>query len=345
MRKRLIAILLILAAAGAAAAWWWQGRDGAAADRLTLYGNVEVREVSLAFNVPGRIAEMAVDEGDAVLAGAVLARLDHARYRAAVEAAEADLEAQQAVVAELEAGTRQEDVARAEAAVDEAKAALENAEIQYQRQQSLARSDFASREALDDARTARDRAAAQLRRAEEELALARAGPRQEEITAARARADALAARLRIARVDLADAEIVAPSDGRILTRVHEEGAVVGAGAPVYSMALIDPVWIRAYLPETALGRVEPGSTVEVTTDSFPGRRYLGRVGFVSPSAEFTPKTVETPELRTSLVYRTRIVVDEPAGELRQGMPVTLEIPLAETGGPTLVDDDAAEPLE
>ena len=253
--------LLILAAAGAAGAWWWQDRDGAAADRLTLYGNVEVREVSLAFNVPGRIAEMAVDEGDAVLAGAVLARLDHARYRAAVEAAEADLQAQQAVVAELEAGTRPEDVARAEAGgVDEARAATgRNAEIPYQRQQSLARSDFASREALDDARNRpRSRGPPSCAAPRRDLA---AGPRRppgrrrSPPPRARGRRPGRPAshrsrgpgRRRDRRAFPPPTGGPHPDPGARGRRHRRRG---GAG---YSMALIDPVWIRAYLAGDGAG--------------------------------------------------------------------------------------------
>jgi HlyD family secretion protein len=343
MRKPLIPLVLIVLAAAATGAWWWtDGRQVAPADTVTLYGNVEVREVVLAFTVAGRLADLAVDEGDAVEQGAVLGHLDRERFRAALDAAEADLAAQRAVLAELEAGTRAEEIARAEAAVDEARATLANAETQYRRLVRLEGNDFASQSALDDARTARDQAAARLRRAEEDLALARAGPREETIAAARARVAALEARVALAREDLDDTALVAPSDGRILTRVHEPGAVLGAGTPVLTQALTDPVWIRAYLPEPMLGRVVPGATVEVTSDSFPDRRYQGRVGYVSPTAEFTPKTVETPDLRTSLVYRVRIVVDQPGDQLRQGMPVTLSIPLAprEAPGPASVEDGA-----
>lgn len=302
-------------------------------DRLTLYGNVEIREVELAFNVGGRIDRMLYEEGDRVQKGMLVAMLDRDRFEDEVDAAAAQRDRQAARLAELEAGSRPEEIARAEAAVAEARARVANAIARFERQQRLANEAFASQQALDNARAERDRARAQLRIAEEELQLARKGPREEAIEAAGAELNALKAQLAIARERLEDTELYAPDDGTILTRVHEPGAIVTTGETVYTLSLIDPVWVRAYVSEPNLGRIEPGMPAKVYTDARPEEPYPGHVGFVSPTAEFTPKTVQTPEMRTSLVYRLRVVVRNPDGGLRQGMPVTVEIPLARQGGP------------
>ena len=161
--------------------------------------------------------------------------------------------------------------------------------------------------------------------AAESLALLRAGPREEVIREARAALAQARAGLEIARRRLSDTELTTSAAGIIHSRVREPGAVVAPGEPVATLAVERPVWVRAYVSEPNLGRIEPGMAAEIVTDSRPERPYRGQVGFISPKAEFTPKSVETPELRTSLVYRVRIVVPEPDTGLRQGMPVTVHL--------------------
>jgi len=160
----------------------------------------------------------------------------------------------------------------------------------------------------------------------EVMVRAETGGRVEDIEAARAALSASEATHRLAERRLADADLKAPSDGIILTRVREPGAIVNAGETIYTLSLNSPIWVRTYVSEPDLGRIRPGMTAEVRTDS--GGVYKGQVGFISPVAEFTPKTVETRELRTALVYRLRIIVDNPDGGLRQGMPVTVTLEAA-----------------
>jgi HlyD family secretion protein len=159
----------------------------------------------------------------------------------------------------------------------------------------------------------------------QQLALAVAGPRQEDILAARAQLTADESTLSLIERRVADTVLLAPSSGTILTRVLEPGAVVLPNSTVYALAVTDPVWIRTYVPETALGKVKPGMPVTVSTDTPGGRTYTAQVGFVSPTAEFTPRAVETPELRSSLVYRVRLIVQDADDGLRQGMPVTISL--------------------
>ena len=145
------------------------------------------------------------------------------------------------------------------------------------------------------------------------------------LLAQRAAVDAAAAALELAEIRLRDALLTAPQDGIVLTRAREAGAIVQAGQTVYTLSLVDPVWLRVYVDEPQLGRIKPGMAVRVRVDAVPDKEFAGRVGFISPAAEFTPKSVETMEVRTSLVYRLRVQVDDPDNVMRQGMPVTVTL--------------------
>ncbi len=326
MRRILLGALAVVVIAGAGAAavlqpWRADGPSG----RLTLYGNVAVREVEVAFMVEGRIQEMLVEEGDRVSAGQTLARVDPGYYRDLRRLAEARVAEARARLARLRAGSRPEKIEQAEADLAAAKAQVRRARRVFQRRKRLHAAGDASQEVLDEARAGMESRVADRRSARQALKLARKGPRAETITAARAQLESRRASLALARRRLRDTTLEAPGAGTVLTRVREPGAVVSPGTPVYTIARDRPVWVRAWVGEPRLGDVVPGTPVKVITDSRPDRPYEGHVGYVSPRAEFTPKRVETPDLRTSLVYRVRIVVENPDSNLRQGMPVTLRL--------------------
>jgi HlyD family secretion protein len=322
MKKR-IPILIILLLAGAIA-WWFLGRERARGEGgLVLHGNVDIREASLGFRVGGRIAEIAHEEGDAVKAGERLARLDPEPFQRELAEAEAQVDSLQARVDLLQAGYRPEEIAQASAVVREREVTLENAQRIFKRQAELLDTKAISQQDHDDAEARFREAEARLNSAREQLALVQAGYRKEELAQAKADLARAEAAMASSELRLQDATLLAPTNGVVLTRAQEPGAVVPAGATVLTLSLSQPVWVRAYVSEPDLGRVHPGMAMEVVTDSRPGKPYRGQVGYISPRAEFTPRNVETPELRTSLVYRLRIVVDNPDEGLRQGMPVTV----------------------
>jgi len=326
--KRAAAALFLLAAVGAAGAFWWRSAgERASPDALVVYGNVDIRQVQLAFQGTEHIASMLVDEGDRVHVGELLATLDSEKLEQAVVRAGAQMAAQQQVVARLEAGSRPEEIRKARADVEAAAADALGAQLTYRRQKALIGRNLTSQEQVDTAKAAADAAHARLGAAREALALALAGPRQEDIAEAHATLRALQADLALARRQLDDAKLYARAEGVVQDRILEPGDMATPQTPVYTIALLNPVWVRAYLPESRLGRVAPGMRASVTTDSYPGKRYAGWVGFISPAAEFTPKSVETPELRTRLVYRMRVFVCNPENELRLGMPATVRIRL------------------
>lgn len=302
-------------------------------ETLTLHGSVDIREVQLAFQDSGRIANILVDEGASVRKGQVVAELDPARYRLEVARLAGELAAQSQLVARLHQGSRPQEVEKAKAAVAAATANLDEANLLLSRKQSLLVTNRISRQEVDTAATHVRTAEAALRTAREEASLAVEGPRKEDVAAAEASLTSLQAAKDLAEQRLADTRLLAPADGVIRNRILEPGAMAAAGASVLTLALIDPLWVRAYVSEPDLGRVREGMRAELRTDTHPDKVYRGWVGFISPTAEFTPKTVETTELRTKLVYRARVFVCDPGHELRLGMPVSVTLDTAQAATP------------
>lgn len=300
-------------------------RSGDPSAPLTLYGNVDIREVQLAFQDAGRIRTLPVDEGARVSVGQVVAELDPTRYQLELQRLNGEVAAQTQVLARLRQGSRPQEVARARAAAASARASLADAETQLARKQQLRTTNRISVQEVDTARTRVETLQANLRAAEEEVSLVVEGPRTEDIAAAEASLAALEAARDLAAQRLEDTRLLAPASGVIRNRILEPGAMAAPGAPVFTLALTDPLWVRAYINEPDLGLVHEGMRAEVRTDTLPDKAYQGWVGFISSTAEFTPKTVETTELRTKLVYRARIFVCDPQQELRLGMPVTVTL--------------------
>lgn len=324
MNRKLLIVPVLLAAV--AAAVWWVKRDPVAAgNELVVHGNVDIRQVELAFNASGRIDRILVQEGDQVARGQALASLDTARLKLSLAQAEAQANVQRSQVAKLKAGNRPEEIRQAAAQRDAARVAVADAGQVYQRQKDLVARNFVSQQQADSAENNLDAARERLKAVEEAYRLAQLGPRKEDIVAAEANLAAQEAAVAGLRHDIAEGELLAPDNGVIENRILEPGDMASPQKSVLTLALTDPMWVRVYLPENVLGRIPAGARATVTTDSHPDRKYPAWVGYVSPAAEFTPKTVETAELRTSLVYQARVFVCNGTGELRQGMPTTVTI--------------------
>lgn len=323
MMRRILLSLLVMTVLGGGA-WWYMTRKPAS-DDLVLYGNVELRQVTLAFNGSQRIAEVLVEEGAQVRKDQVLARLETGRLAPQVARAEAQVASQQAVVDRLRHGSRPEEIAQASAHLEAAQAEALTARQHYQRQSALATRAVVSERAVDVAKAATDIADAKVEMAQKALDLLVAGSRAEEIAEAEAQLRMSQSQLELLRQEFRDAELKAPTDAIVRSRLMEPGEMATPTRPVFSLATTDPKWVRAYVSEIQLGRVRPGMRAGVTIDSFPGRILEGWIGFISPVAEFTPKTVQTEELRTSLVYEVRVFVNDPDNLLRLGMPATVRL--------------------
>lgn len=240
---------------------------------LTIYGNVDIRQVDLGFRVFGKVDQVFFDEGDLVEPGQLMATLDDVPY--------------------------QEKLRQAESQVKAVEVQLVNAALIYSRRDELVESGAVSAEDYDDALKNKNQLLADLEQAEANLAYQ--------------------------KTSLDDTRLFCPTAGTILTRIREPGSVLNVGEPVFTLSILSPVWIRTYVNERDLGRVFPGMKAEIYTDTESNPVYHGHVGFISPMAEFTPKNVETTSLRTDLVYRLRVIVDNPDHGLRQGMPVTVKL--------------------
>ena len=324
-KKLIVGLVVAIAVIGGYIAYDRFNGQHAATDEIILYGNIDIREADLAFNIGGRIDRMLVQEGDKVERGQKLATLEAATYDAQAKSARAVLDAQKAALDRLLAGSRPEEIKEARANVQAIIADLEDARSNLQRAEKLVTNDFVARQTVDNYRARTMVLESQLNAAEQRLSLAVQGPRNEDIAEARAQFVAAKSELELAQQRLDYTQLYAKGGGVITTRIVEPGAVILAQSPVYTVALSDSVWVRTYVSEPDLGRIHQGMTAAVSTDSAPEKIYEGSIGFISPVAEFTPKSVETTEVRTSLVYRLRVYIKQPDDGLRQGMPVTVRI--------------------
>jgi HlyD family secretion protein len=387
MKKKIIPVLILAVVAAAIfAARSWLRKDNGGLVRVS--GNIELTEVNLSFKLAGRLAERAVDEGDRVKKGMIVARLDKEqllrqsdRARAAVESADslrmqqsstidlqaetleaqiqqraAEVKAAQSRLSELLAGSRAQEKQQARAAVERAQTEYQRSANDWKRAQTLFKNEDISAADYDQYRTRFETAEAQRKTAGEQLSLVLEGPRQEDIQTARAQLAQSEAALRMAQAQrielkrrrqemgmriadvaqrkadvavlntqLADSDIASPIDGVVLVKSGEPGEVLAAGTTVLTVGDIEHPWLRAYIGERDLGRVKLGDKAKVTTDSFPGKTYWGRVSFISAEAEFTPKQIQTTEERVKLMYRIKIELENPRGELKSNMPADAEI--------------------
>lgn len=327
-KRKFIPVIVLLGAFLAAGLYWQQTRQEVSNDTtIKVYGNIDVRLVNLAFEASARIETMIVNEGAEVKAGDLLARLDTRRLELARDAALAKVATQREVVREMEAGTRPEEIRKLESELAAARTQAANLDRSYRRIRDLEKRDLASSQQSEDARTAAEAAKDNVHAVEASLALAQAGPRREQIAAAKATLAAMEAEAALADRNRQDAELRAPAAGTIQSRILEPGDMASPQRPVYTLAITEPLWARVYLSETVLGKVRPGMPARLQSDSFPGKSYSGWVGYISPSAEFTPKAVQTEDTRTDLVYQARVFTCNPQGELRLGMPVTVRLDL------------------
>jgi HlyD family secretion protein len=324
------AILILLLAAFAVAAYffyprWFEKRH--AATQMRLSGNVEAHESLVSFKVSGRIVHLPVEEGQAVETGQLLAQLDDSDYRQAVAIDQASVGVRESQLKLALAGSRSQDIDAAHQSVLEAKADLDQKRADFARYDALFRKDEIPAQTRDQAQTNVERAKANYERQYQVYEKLLAGTRKEEIAVARAQLRQARQNLQMARIRLGYATLTAPFAGVILVREAELGEVVLPGTTVVTLADLDHVWVRVYIPETELGRIRWGQGVNVRTDTYPGKNYHGRISFISSSAEFTPKSVQTEKERVTLVYRVKVDLDNQNHELKPGMPADVYIPL------------------
>lgn len=331
MKKSLIALLIVILLA-MTAGFWWYNHDRGDPDHVLAYGNVDLRQVSLAFNASGRITDEHVREGEQVKTGQVLAHLDTRTLSLQVDEARAQMEQQQQNLARMQAGSRPEEIAQARSRVASAQAEATRAHKELARLKQIASNTGGrgvSVQDMDNAVSSARVADAQLAEQREALRLSVQGPRKEDIAVANASWAAARAYLARLQQQLDDGVLVSPVNATVRSRLLEPGDMASPQQPVFNLALTSDKWIRIYLNEIQLGRIKPDMPAKVISDSYPEHPIQGRVGYISSVAEFTPKSVQTPDLRTALVYEVRIRVDDQDNRLRLGQPVTVDIETAD----------------
>ncbi|MFR6518204.1 MAG: biotin/lipoyl-binding protein [Bilophila wadsworthia] len=320
MLKRIIVILVVLACA-AGGIWWLYDGKRQPSDLLTLYGNVDIRQVDVGFRVGGRVTELFKEEGDAVKTGERLARLDAKPYEEVFDQAAAQLSMQEIELRKMVAGYRTEDIEQARATLSGAQAVYANAASNLRRVERLRQQNAVSQQSLDEARASYGDALSRRNAAREQLQLMESGYRSEDVERQKAAVEAARAELARATTN-GDTELFArrTAGPDPCTR----SARCAGRADRYTVTLNNPVWIRARHAAEP-GNIRPGQEVLLSIDATPDKTYRGRIGFISPTAEFTPKTVETKEVRNDLVFRFRVIADDPDNVMRQGMPVTVTL--------------------
>lgn len=333
MPKKKIIPLAVIIIIVVVAIWYYKSPPASSAE-IVLYGNVDIRQVSLAFNSSERVVEMFKEEGDTVTVGEILARLDTVTLELQTAQTRASIAAQEQVVLKLTNGTRPEEIEQYRAKVKSAEAQVNQTFQDYNRLSGALKASAGqavSAQTVDEALARLQVAEAALTEARKGLDLAIIGPRDEDIGQARAELQVLRAQLALQEHQLTLAELKAPLNAVVRSRLLEPGDMASPQRPVYLLAVNDPKWVRAYVKETDLGYVKPGQTAQVFIDSFPQEAISGQIGYISDVAEFTPKTVQTDDLRTSLLYEIRVYMQDTDDLLRMGMPATVKIVKANNG--------------
>ncbi len=293
---------------------------------IVISGNIEVTSAQLGFKFPGRVAERPVFEGDHVKAGQLIARLDASEQKEQLALTRAEFAATEAMLAELEAGSRPQEIAAIEATVRSAEADRDRVQLDFVRQQDLRTKNVITDRDFEAIQAQLKVAQARATETAERLKLAREGPRTETIQQARARVAQAHASVALAEIRLAETNLYSPLTGTVLSHNIEPGEYVSAGTPIVTVADTLHTWVRAYVNQTDLGRVRLGQKLVVHTDTAPGKNFEGTVSFISSEAEFTPKTVQTTKERVKLVFRIKVDLANPQDELKPGMPADVVLP-------------------
>jgi HlyD family secretion protein len=317
--------LLGIATLSVAAAWAGRHLGSGASAPVTVTGTIEATQVDVSVKITGRILERLVKEGDRVRRGQPLVRLDDAELAADVRRQEAALRSAQATLRDLEKGARPQEIEDARAAVSSAEATRSMTEREFERNDKLFKANLIAAQDVDRARQAFEVAMAQERSARQKLALLLEGSRPDQVDAARWQVSQAESALAQAQSRLREALVVSPIDGVVLRKNLEAGETANPGVPILTLVNPRDVWLRAYVPETEVGRLKVGDTATLRVDAYPQRTFRGRLIEIGSEAEYTPRNVQTKKERVNLVFRIKIQIDNPEGILKPGLPADADV--------------------
>lgn len=317
--------LLVVVALSVAGAWAGRHLGGGATAPVSVTGTIEATQVDVSVKITGRILERLVKEGDKVSRGQLLVRLDDSELAADVRRQEAALRSAQATLRDLQKGARPQEIEEARAAVSSAEATRSMTEREYQRNDQLFRQNLIAAQDVDRARQAYEVAKAQERSVRERLGLLLEGSRPDQVDAARWQVTQAESALAQAQSRLREARVVSPIDGVVLRKNLEAGETANPGVPILTLVNPKDVWLRAYVPETEVGRLKVGDTATLRVDAYPNRVFTGRLIEIGSEAEYTPRNVQTKKERVNLVFRIKIQIDNPEGILKPGLPADADV--------------------
>lgn len=323
--KKILILIIILLIAGVGFIFFKNTKQAESNDEILLSGNVEVTEINPGFKMAGRVTNLFIDEGDLVNTNQKLAALDDAEIKDIVSQSQAQLNESRTQLENLNAGSREQEIARASALAASAKADLIKAKKDYERAAFLYKNGAISAQDNDAAKRAYDSAAAQYKASVESLSLAQEGFRKDEIKAATFRVKQADAALSAVKEKLNDTILYAPCKAVVLNKNVEAGDIVAAGVPVFTLGDMSRPWVKVYIKETKLKLIKLGQKAEVTADGFPNKTYPGYVSYIASEAEFTPKNIQTKEERVKLVFKVKVMVENKDGDLKPGMPADVKI--------------------
>ncbi|MBI4765393.1 MAG: efflux RND transporter periplasmic adaptor subunit [Deltaproteobacteria bacterium] len=325
MKKKILIPMVLVVAGAVGGIFYFKNHQTPDQNRIRVSGNMEITEVEVSFKIPGRVEERPVFEGQMITAGQLVARQDDRDLKLEIAQRRAQAAAARSLLSEVQTGSRPEEIAQAEATLERAQADGNRARIEYERQKRLYDREVISTREFDQAKTAFETSEARIREAKALSTMVRKGPRQEKIDQARANLEQAKQALELAQTRLNYSALLSPLSGTVLSENVQAGEFVSPGTPIVTVGELNRIYLRAYINETDLGRIKLGQPVKITTDTYPGKTYEGRISFIAPQAEFTPKNIQTQKERVKLVYRIKVEVPNPAMELKPGMPADGEI--------------------
>lgn len=325
--KKIIPLIIVAAAALFAAYNLFLKDNGEDPDRIFASGTIETTDADMSFMVGGILKVRRVNEGDTVRRDDLIAELDKREAQARLRQSIAAAAAAGSRLSDLSVGYREQEIAEADAMVAQFAANWKNLKSEAERSERLFSGGAISRQRLDRDKTAADVAQAQLAAARKKLELLRSGFREKSIDAAANQLKEAEAAIDAAETVVSHHDLLSPMDAVVSKVYAEPGEMVTAGKPVMTLTSLERPRVKVYIPEYRIGRVMLGQKAEISVDSFPDKKFAATVTFISPEAEFTPKTVQTAEERVKLVFAVEVTAESSEGLLKPGMPADVIIDL------------------
>ena len=329
INKKIILAAVVILAALFATYFFFLRKSGEDPNKIFASGTIETTDADMSFMANGILMIRKVNEGDTVRRGDLIAELDKREAQARLRQSVAAVETARSKFGDLRSGYRSEEIGEAEAQAAQFRANWKNQKDEAERSQRLFDGGAISRQRLDRDVTAAEMAGSQLSAAQKKVELLRGGFREKSIAAAASQLKEAEASMEAVKVIVSNHELISPMDGVVSKVFAEPGEMVAMGKPILTLTSLSRPRVKVYIPEYRIGRVMLGQKAEIVVDSFPDKKFPATVTYISPEAEFTPKTVQTAEERVKLVFAIEVTAETTEGLLKPGMPADVTIELGD----------------